>query len=92
MQLLRSTALKVNSRTNTVTQSSKSVHTAHIVQHAPVPAQVVWSALTDYDNLGTFIPGLVENKCLQRYRAGCKLYQVSWEGHPGLWQGSSTPY
>jgi hypothetical protein len=38
---------------------------------------VVWSALTDYDNLGTFIPGLVENKCLQRYRAGCKLFQVS---------------
>jgi hypothetical protein len=42
--------------------------------NAPMP--VVWEALTDYENLGTFIPSLVENRCLERRQQGCLLYQV----------------
>jgi hypothetical protein len=43
------------------------------------PLDVVWGALTDYDNLGTFIPSLVENRCLERRPEGCLLYQVRWK-------------
>lgn len=40
------------------------------------PVSTVWGCLTDYDNLGTFIPSLVENKCLERRQDGCILHQV----------------
>ncbi|KAK9804217.1 hypothetical protein WJX72_001629 [[Myrmecia] bisecta] len=40
------------------------------------PVELVWGALTDYDGLGTFIPGLAENRCLERRPAGAKLLQV----------------
>ncbi|KAF8068422.1 hypothetical protein HT031_002111 [Scenedesmus sp. PABB004] len=40
------------------------------------PPEVVWGALTDYDALGSFIPSLVENRCLERRPDGCLLYQV----------------
>lgn len=40
------------------------------------PWTVVWSALTDYDGLHTFIPGLAQNECLSRHAAGCRLLQV----------------
>lgn len=53
--------------------SSRKLH-ASIAIGAPV--DVVWEALTDYENLGTFIPSLVENKCLERRPQGCVLYQV----------------
>eukprot|EP00775_Hariotina_reticulata_P004544 gene4544-4796_t len=53
--------------------SSRKLH-ASIDIGAPV--DIVWDALTDYDNLGTFIPSLVENKCLKRRPQGCVLYQV----------------
>ena len=40
------------------------------------PVEMVWDALTDYDNLGTFIPSLVENRCLERTGRTAVLYQV----------------
>lgn len=40
------------------------------------PWTAVWSALTDYDGLHTFIPGLAQNECLSRHAAGCRLLQV----------------
>ncbi|KAL4425111.1 hypothetical protein ABPG77_008216 [Micractinium sp. CCAP 211/92] len=41
-----------------------------------VPAEAVYAALTAYEQLGTFIPGLAENRCLERYADGCRLLQV----------------
>ena len=40
------------------------------------PAFVVWAALTDYERLGEFVPGLAENRCLARTAGGCTLLQV----------------
>ncbi|MEW5307566.1 MAG: hypothetical protein WDW36_009954 [Sanguina aurantia] len=40
------------------------------------PLTLVWDALTDYENLGTFIPSLVENRCLSRKERSAVLYQV----------------
>ncbi|KAG2454507.1 hypothetical protein HYH02_000354 [Chlamydomonas schloesseri] len=40
------------------------------------PKSAVWSALSDYDNLGKFIPSLVENRCLERGGRTAVLYQV----------------
>lgn len=58
--------------TNTSFSSRKLNATVQI----DAPLEVVWSSLTDYDNLGTFIPSLVENRCLERRPQGCLLYQV----------------
>lgn len=44
------------------------------------PVETVWSALTDYDNLGSFIPSLVENRCLEHSGNVAVLYQVEWGG------------
>lgn len=41
------------------------------------PVETVWGILTDYPALGTFIPGLVKNECLERKPDGCTLLQVS---------------
>ncbi len=40
------------------------------------PTQVVWQALTDYDGLADFIPGLTENTCLEKRANGARLRQV----------------
>lgn len=40
------------------------------------PKSAVWLALSDYDNLGKFIPSLVENRCLERGGRTAVLYQV----------------
>lgn len=40
------------------------------------PWSAVWAALTDYEGLHTFIPGLAQNECLSRHMAGCRLLQV----------------
>lgn len=37
---------------------------------------MVWQALTDYDGLAEFIPGLTENTCLERRANGARLRQV----------------
>lgn len=58
----------------TATSFSSRKLQATVDINAPVP--VVWEALTDYDNLGTFIPSLAENRCLERRKQGCLLYQV----------------
>jgi hypothetical protein len=59
-----------------ITNTSFSSRKINVVVHIEAPLHVVWESLTDYDNLGTFIPSLVENKCLQRKPQGCLLYQV----------------
>jgi hypothetical protein len=41
------------------------------------PPFVVWGALTDYDRLGDFVPGLAENRCLSRGPARATLLQVA---------------
>lgn len=53
--------------------TSRKVY-ARISVRAPV--EVVWGCLSDYDNLGTFIPSLVENVCLERKPNGAVLKQV----------------
>lgn len=58
----------------TATSFSSRKLQASVAIHAPLP--VVWEALTDYENLGTFIPSLAENRCLERRKQGCLLYQV----------------
>lgn len=47
------------------------------------PVDIVWEALTDYDNLGTFIPSLVENRCIKRQGKTATLYQVLLCPAPG---------
>ena len=46
----------------------------------------MYAALTSYESLGTFIPGLAENRCLERHEDGCTLLQVGGCG-PGLGLG-----
>ncbi|KAK9818998.1 hypothetical protein WJX74_000169 [Apatococcus lobatus] len=53
---------------------SNSRHLSAGVEIA-APVSIVWAALTDYDNLGVFIPGLAENRCLSRRPDGCTLLQ-----------------
>lgn len=74
----------------TATSFSSRKLQASVDINAPLP--VVWQALTDYNNLGTFIPSLVENRCLERRKQGCLLYQVRM--HCSGWaaaQFSTTP-
>lgn len=40
------------------------------------PEEEVWRCLNDYEGLATFIPSLVENKCLEKKKDGAILYQV----------------
>ncbi|GLI63596.1 hypothetical protein VaNZ11_006600 [Volvox africanus] len=40
------------------------------------PKSIVWSALTDYDNLGSIVPSIVENRCLERTGDSALVYQV----------------
>jgi ribosome-associated toxin RatA of RatAB toxin-antitoxin module len=40
------------------------------------PVDIVWALMKDYEHLDTFIPSLVENRCLERRPLGCLLYQV----------------
>ena len=70
----RSQAQKQVSVKLTATSFSSRKLNATVDIQAPLP--IVWEALTDYDKLGTFIPSLVENKCLERRKGGCLLYQV----------------
>lgn len=42
----------------------------------PASVDIVWNILTDYANLGEFIPSLEENKCLEKRSDGAVLYQV----------------
>lgn len=40
------------------------------------PLEDVWEALTGYETLHTFIPGLKENRCLKRWETGAEILQV----------------
>lgn len=51
-------------------------------------AEAVYAALTCYESLGTFIPGLAENRCLARHEDGCTLQQVRGAAAgAGCWRG-----
>jgi hypothetical protein len=75
-----STATKKHSASQSVavelTNTSFSSRKLNATVLIGAPLDVVWGALTDYDNLGTFIPSLVENRCLEKRPKGCLLYQV----------------
>jgi hypothetical protein len=75
-----STATKKHSASQSVavelTNTSFSSRKLNATVLIGAPLEVVWGALTDYDNLGTFIPSLVENRCLEKRPKGCLLYQV----------------
>ena len=75
-----STATKRHSASQSVavelTNTSFSSRKLNATVLIGAPLDVVWGSLTDYDNLGTFIPSLVENKCLEKRPQGCLLYQV----------------
>ncbi len=45
------------------------------------PVDIVWALMKDYEHLDTFIPSLVENRCLERRPHGCLLYQVACHQH-----------
>ncbi|GLC40188.1 hypothetical protein PLESTB_001939400 [Pleodorina starrii] len=53
--------------------TSRRVFAAVVVA---APKGCVWDALTDYDNLGNFVPSLVENRCLERTANSAVVYQV----------------
>lgn len=40
------------------------------------PADLVWQCLTDYEGLSSFIPSLVENRCLEKKQNGAVVLQV----------------
>jgi hypothetical protein len=53
------------------------------------PVDTVWNTLNDYEKLASFIPSLVENRCLRKKNDGAVLYQVgpltcccSWQAIP----------
>lgn len=39
-------------------------------------AEQVWQCLNDYEGLASFIPSLVENRCLEKKENGAVIYQV----------------
>lgn len=52
------------------------------------PAELVWECLNDYDGLASFIPSLVENRCIEKKENGAVLYQVCTRAHQqGAWRG-----
>lgn len=61
-----------------VSVEAPTLASRRLVAATPImaPPEAVWRALTDYEQLGTFIPGLVENRCLRRHDKGAVLYQV----------------
>jgi len=69
-QLVRTPVTAVVEKTS---WTSRKIH-ASITIRAPVA--VVWGCLTDYQGLDSFIPSLVENKCLERKVNGAVLLQV----------------
>eukprot|EP00882_Tetradesmus_deserticola_P011609 GHRQ01012282.1.p1 GENE.GHRQ01012282.1~~GHRQ01012282.1.p1 ORF type:complete len:237 (+),score=44.75 GHRQ01012282.1:139-849(+) len=83
--LVKTGATAVTKKSSAAAQQSVSVKLTNIsfssrllnaTAHIAAPVEVVWAALTDYDNLASFIPSLVENKCLERRPHGCLLRQV----------------
>ncbi|EFJ40109.1 hypothetical protein VOLCADRAFT_100126 [Volvox carteri f. nagariensis] len=63
--------------------SSRRIYAAVVVA---APKSCVWSALTDYDNLGNFVPSLVENRCLERTANSAVVYQA----FRGIWRLQQT--
>lgn len=49
------------------------------------PVSLVWNCLTDYEGLSSFIPSLVENRCLQQKSNGAVVYQVGAASFPQQW-------
>ncbi|KAK9902244.1 hypothetical protein WJX75_009271 [Coccomyxa subellipsoidea] len=60
----------------TVEPAGKNAQCLYAGVDISAPVDVIWGALTDYDGLGTFIPGLAENRCLERRAQGAQLLQI----------------
>lgn len=61
--------------THTTPPASQQLVSTNLSLH-PRHTEAVYAALTSYEALGTFIPGLAENRCLERHEDGCTLLQV----------------
>ena len=61
-----------------VTIESQTLNSGRLVASMAIaaPPEIVWGALTDYEALGKFIPGLEENRCLMRRPGGAVVRQV----------------
>ncbi|KAL3159087.1 hypothetical protein ABBQ32_011085 [Trebouxia sp. C0010 RCD-2024] len=60
----------------TVERSARNSRRLYAAVQIAAPVEVVWGALTDYQGLGNFIPGLTENRCLSKKPTGATLLQV----------------
>lgn len=60
----------------TVERGARNSRRLYAAVQIAAPINVVWGALTDYEGLGSFIPGLSENRCLSRKADGATLLQV----------------
>ncbi|DBB12105.1 TPA: hypothetical protein ACH3X3_006216 [Trebouxia sp. C0006] len=60
----------------TVERAARNSRRLYAAVQIAAPTDVVWGALTDYEGLGNFIPGLTENRCLSRKAQGATLLQV----------------
>lgn len=60
----------------TVERGARNSRRLYAAVQIAAPVHIVWGALTDYERLNTFIPGLTENRCLSRKADGAKLLQV----------------
>ena len=54
------------------------------------PEEQVWRCLNDYEGLASFIPSLVENKCLEKKENGAVLYQVCVLKAGVMWLASAA--
>lgn len=59
-----------------VDKASRNARRLYAAVSIDAPLDHVWRSLTDYEGLGNFIPGLAENRCLERRPQGAKLRQV----------------
>ncbi|DBA89699.1 TPA: hypothetical protein ACH3X2_004589 [Trebouxia sp. C0005] len=60
----------------TVERAARNSRRLYAAVQIAAPIDVVWGALTDYEGLGNFIPGLTENRCLSKKAQGATLLQV----------------
>ncbi|GIL82077.1 hypothetical protein Vretifemale_10968 [Volvox reticuliferus] len=75
----RVTATKVQAISDVRIEVEKTSWTSRRIFASVVvatPKNTVWSALTDYDNLGSIVPSIVENRCLERTANSALVYQV----------------
>ncbi|KAL0024077.1 hypothetical protein WJX79_004144 [Trebouxia sp. C0005] len=67
----------------TVERAARNSRRLYAAVQIAAPIDVVWGALTDYEGLGNFIPGLTENRCLSKKAQGATLLQRLCSNHDG---------